>query len=192
MNFIFRHLMILIIGLFFLGFFVVQSFYPTASCSMVFSFANVALGLKYDRVFAGGDAAEKDELLYYLQRQNDYVIDHESAHSKAFGKWAGGVKYYYYAAEGRNYAVAGCATHKLGIPLEVKYKAFLAPMEPSQPDKISAKFFLAFLHAGELRFSKASEALWDALSETFVFVGPTLLVVISLALSVFALFRMFT
>ncbi len=192
MNFIFRYSKLLVIGLFFLGFFVVQSFYPTASCSMFFSFSNVALGLKYDRVFAGGGVAEKDELLYYLQRQNDYVIGHESAHSKAFGQWAGGVKYYYYAVDGRKYAVAGCATHKLGIPLEVKYKAFLAPMEPSRPDKISAKFFLAAIHAGELRFSKASAALWDALKETFVFVGPTLLVIISLALSVFALFRMFT
>lgn len=159
---------------------------------MVFSFTKVALGLKYDRTFASGSAAEKDELLNYLQQQNDYVIGHESAHMKAFGEWAGGVKYYYYEAPGRRYALAGCAAHKLGIPLEVKYKAFLAPMEPSRADKISAKFFLAVIHAGELRFSKASTALWDALSETFVFVGPTLLVIISLALSVFALFQMFT
>ncbi len=86
-----------------------------------------------------GDAAHKKKIETYLRKRHKEVVDHEMAHYKTAGRWAGSKPiYHYYQFYGKKYAVAGCVWMKPGIPLETDIKASLAPKEPSSVDKAAA------------------------------------------------------
>ena len=97
------------------------------------------LRVEIDRTGTHYDTAKKRKLTAWLSEIDRDIVEHERAHRKAAGRWAGRIKYIYYDFEGRKYAAAGCHQPKDGIPLAVSLKSLLAPAEPSSWDLENAE-----------------------------------------------------
>jgi len=77
------------------------------------------------------------------------VTAHEEAHYNAAQGWADLPVYEIVELYGKQYRIGGCVSFKSGVPLEIAYRALLAPKEPSGHDMNEArKVMLAMQRRG--------------------------------------------
>ena len=88
------------------------------------------------RVRSKSDLAQIIAVLQVIDRD---VYEHEMAHFKAAQGWAEPPDYDYITLYGKNYRIGGCVRAKPGIPLEIAYRAALAPRKPSDHDVREAR-----------------------------------------------------
>ena len=95
------------------------------------------------------------DALYGVRNQADLayilaqliVIDrettaHEEAHYNAAQGWAEPPVYEVVELYGKEYRIGGCVRPKPGIPLEIAYRAALAPRQPSSHDLSLARMYM--------------------------------------------------
>ena len=88
------------------------------------------------RVRSKSDLAQIIAVLQVIDRD---VYEHEMAHFRAAEGWAEPPDYDYITLYGKNYRIGGCVRAKPGIPLEIAYRAALAPRKPSNHDVREAR-----------------------------------------------------
>ena len=85
---------------------------------------------------------ELTEIIYRLIVIDRDVVTHEMAHFNAADGWAEPPVYDTIELYGRHYRTGGCVSPKLGIPLDIAYRAALAPERPSSQDVLAAEEIL--------------------------------------------------
>jgi len=91
------------------------------------------------------------QIIAVLQVIDREVYEHEMAHFNAAEGWAEAPEYDYITLYDKNYRIGGCVRAKKGIPLQIAYRAALAPREPSDHDYREAQRILELIRLSRRR-----------------------------------------
>jgi hypothetical protein len=81
------------------------------------------------------------QVLYRMIRIDQETTAHEEAHFNTAQGWAEPPNYDVVELYGKTYRIGGCVRAKPGIPLEIAYRAALAPKRPSAHDlRLASKY----------------------------------------------------
>lgn len=91
------------------------------------------------------------QIIAVLQVIDREVFEHEMAHFNAAEGWADPPEYDYITLYDKNYRIGGCVRARPGIPLDIAYRAALAPRDPSDHDYREAQRILELIRLSKRR-----------------------------------------
>jgi hypothetical protein len=104
-----------------------------------------------DALYQVRSVAHLAQIIAVLQVIDRDVLEHEMAHFNAAEGWAEPPEYDYITLYDKNYRIGGCVRAKPGIPLDLAYRAALAPRQPSDHDYREAGRILELIRLSKRR-----------------------------------------